>query len=336
VKFSAKSSITLIVFLLIAIVLLYFAFKNVDFKDLVKGFKNANYLWVILSMLVGFASHTVRALRWQLLLEPIGYKPSLQNTLGALAFGYSANLIFPRIGEVARCGSLKKTDKIPFDSLLGTVLAERAFDVISIFTLLALVFFLRLDFFGTFLLDKALVPIWNKLTSLLSYSPLYSILALLAIALVVVLIKRNVFGSYLNKKISSIFWGIVDGVKSVYKMRKRKAFFFYTVLLWTLYWLMTWLLVFATKATGHLGPIDALFLMVVGSFGMAAPVQGGFGAFHVITAMALGIYGISWENGLIFAIISHESQTILFILMSLAFMVFLFFKSLKNRNTPIT
>ncbi|MFP4556436.1 MAG: lysylphosphatidylglycerol synthase transmembrane domain-containing protein [Bacteroidales bacterium] len=329
-KLSARSIITLTIFLLLAIVLLYYAFKDVDFEILVKGFKKANYLWVILSMIVGFAAHTVRALRWKLLLEPLGYNPSLQNTLGALAIGYSANLIFPRIGEVARCASLKKTDKIPLDSLLGTVIVERAFDIISIFSLLAIVFFIRLDFFGAFLLDKALLPIWSKIAALVSYSTLHSILAIVLLAFLIVLIKRNVFGTYLNRKISSIFWGIVDGVKSVYKMQKRKTFFFYTVLLWVLYWLMTWLLVFATNATAQLGPIDALFLMVVGSFGMAAPVQGGFGAFHVITAMALGLYGITWEDGLIFAIISHESQTILFILMSIAFMLLLFAKGMKN------
>jgi hypothetical protein len=99
---------------------------------------------------------------------------------------------------------------------------------------------------------------------------------------------------------------------------------------------MTWILVFSIEATSNLGPIDGLFLLVVGSFGMAAPVQGGFGAYHIITAMALGIYGIAREDGIIYAIISHESQTLLFILLGIAFMVYFFFKLRSRKDNSMT
>jgi hypothetical protein len=92
---------------------------------------------------------------------------------------------------------------------------------------------------------------------------------------------------------------------------------------------MTWVLVFATAPTSHLGIIDGLFIMVIGSLGMAAPVQGGFGAYHIITAMGLGIYGISREDGLVFATISHESQTVLMLATGIVFLLMLF---LRNRK----
>lgn len=334
-KTSIKSKINLVVFLIIAFALLYFAFRGVDFNVLLNGFREANYFWVVISLIVGFASHVVRSLRWRLLIEPLGFKPSFTNVLGALATGYMANMIFPRLGEVTRCGTLRKTDKIPFESLLGTVIVERAFDVIMMLILAVTVFFIRIDFFGEFLWTQALLPIWQKFTLILNNAPLYIIFALILLILLVVLLKKNVFGRKFSARISSLFWGLVDGLKSVVTMKKRSAFLGYTLLIWLLYWLMTWLLVYSTEPTSGLTPIDGFFILVVGSFGMSAPVQGGFGAFHVITAMALGIYGISWEDGLVYAVISHESQTLLVLFLGLFFLGYFYVQNQKNQKAKL-
>lgn len=319
-----KNALNIVLFLGIAVLLLYLAFKDVDRATLIQGFKEANYSWVVLSLIFGFASHIVRALRWRLLIEPLGYKPSLTNTFGALAIGYSANLLFPRLGEVTRCGSLRKTDKIPFESLLGTVLIERAFDVLMMLILVVAVFLLRMDFFGRFIYSEAFLPIWNKLQSFV-YNPLFYVMIALAIVVIFVFVfSGRLLGKKLQAKLANLWKGLLDGLKSVFTMKKRWAFVGYTLLLWFLYWIMTWVLVFSTEPTWGLQPIDGFFLLVVGSLGMAAPVQGGFGAFHVITAMALGLYGISWEDGLIFSVISHESQTLLVVVLGIAFIIYFF------------
>ena len=331
-KRSVKSTVNLIVLLAVAIALLVLAFKDIDLKKMVEGFKEANYLWVAIAAVAAMGAHIARTLRWQLLIEPLGHKPSFTNTFGALMIGYIANLAFPRIGEVARCGSLRKTDKIPFQSLLGTVIVERAFDMLMILALTFVVFVIRIDFFGQFLWANALAPLGVKLKELFINTPL--LLALFAIAFValIVLIRRKAFGKKFHQKLSNFITGLVDGVKSVFTMRRRGAFFAYTLLLWFCYWIMTWIMVFAIDATSTLGPIDGLFLLVVGSFGMAVPVQGGFGAYHIITAMALGIYGIPREDGLIYAIISHESQTLLFVVLGLAYLVYFYFLLRKKKQ----
>lgn len=329
---STKKRINLFVFFTLAILLLYFAFRGVDFESLLLGFKSANYYWVVLSVFIGLLAHMVRVLRWQLLIETIGFKPSFFNVLGALITGYMANLIFPRLGEVTRCGTLRKTDKVPFESLLGTVIVERAFDVLMMLILVVVVFFIRIDFFGTFIWDQAVLPIYDKTSSLLVESPIYIVGLVLILIAITVLIKRNIFGHKFSGKVLSLFWGLIDGLKSVFTMKKRKAFLGYTLLIWFLYWLMTWVLLFATQPTRSLGPIDGFFILVIGSFGMAAPVQGGIGAFHVITAMALSIYGITWDDGLVFATISHGSQTLFVVLLGLVFSVLFF---LRSRRKPI-
>ena len=330
---SIKKKISYFIFFGLAALLLFFAFRGVDFKAMVVGFQNANYGWVILSLIAGFAAHAVRSLRWQLLIEPLGYKPSLLNTMGALLLGYMTNLAFPRLGEITRCASLRKTDKIPFESLVGTVIVERAFDVLMILLLVIAVFLVRIEFFGGFIWDQIAIPLGQKIASVFTYFPFAVLFVLAVVIILFLLIRRNIFGTKFKSKFISIFWGVIDGLKSVYTMKKRKAFFGYTILLWLLYWLMTWLLIFATEPTSQLSLIDGFFLLVIGSLGMAAPVQGGFGAFHIITAMGLGIYGISWEDGLVWATISHESQTLLMLMLGVGFMLILFF---RNRTQPKT
>ena len=330
-----KNNIQLVLFLFLAALLLFFAFRGVNFKSIAEGFREANYLWVFVALLAGIASHIVRALRWRLLMEPIGHKPPLLNTLGALMVGYLTNIAFPRMGELARCGSLKKTDRVPFEPLFGTVIVERAVDLIALLVLLAVVFLIRIEFFGSFLWNEAILPIGQRINSIFVNSPLIPVMVIVAILMLIILIRRNVFGHKLNNRITSIFWAVIDGLKSIYTMKKRRAFLGYTFLMWFLYWLMTWLMVFSTAPTSQLGPIDGFFLLVVGSMGMAAPVQGGFGAFHIITAMGLGIYGIERAQGLVYAIISHESQTLLVIVMALAYLVFLFFKRSPRKTEAV-
>ncbi len=334
-KPSLKKNIQLVLFLFLAALLLFFAFRGVNFKSIAEGFREANYLWVFVALLAGIASHIVRALRWRLLMEPIGHKPPLLNTLGALMVGYLTNIAFPRMGELARCGSLKKTDRVPFEPLFGTVIVERAVDLIALLVLLAVVFLIRIEFFGSFLWNEAILPIGQRINSIFVNSPLIPVMVIVAILMRIILIRRNVFGHKLNNRITSIFWAVIDGLKSIYTMKKRRAFLGYTFLMWFLYWLMTWLMVFSTAPTSQLGPIDGFFLLVVGSMGMAAPVQGGFGAFHIITAMGLGIYGIERAQGLVYAIISHESQTLLVIVMALAYLVFLFFKRSPRKTEAV-
>ena len=123
--------INFFVFLALGILLLYLSFRGVDLNQLVEDLKAANYFWVVISLLCATVGYISRAIRWRLLIEPLNYKPPIKNVFYALMFGYFANFLFPRIGEITRCGSLTKSDKIPMDSLIGTVIIERAIDLVK-------------------------------------------------------------------------------------------------------------------------------------------------------------------------------------------------------------
>jgi uncharacterized protein (TIRG00374 family) len=252
--------------------------------------------------------------------------------------GYLANFAFPRIGEISRCGSLRKSDKIPMDSLIGTVIIERAIDMLVLLVLLFVIFIAKIEYFGLFIKENVFIPISKKFISTVDFSIYYWIGIVLVIGTSISLFyyfRKKFKRVKIVIKIRKIIRGVISGVKTVTKMRNRSAFMFHTFLIWFMYFLMTYVVIFSIPATSELKPIDGLFLLVIGGLGMAAPVQGGIGAFHWIVSLALSLYGISKADGLVFATIQHESQAIMAILLGAFSVVMLFVQSRRKRKNNI-
>jgi len=315
--------------------LLYFAFKDMPLEKLWDGLRRANYFWVAVTVLLGIGAYICRAYRWNLLIESLGYKPKLLHTTSAVLVGYLANIAFPRLGEVTRCAMLHKSDKIPFDSLVGTVIVERAFDVLTLILFVFIVAISKISLFGNFFSEHLVAPLTKSIGDNINIPVIYYLffgVILIGISVAGFLFRNKLKHTTPILKLKKIAIGVIVGIKTGYQMKRRKAFFLSTVILWACYWLMSWLIVFSIPETANLGPLDGLFLMAAGSIGMAAPVQGGFGSFHLIIAMALGLYGVSWENGLIVATLSHESQTLFAIVLGIiGFYIILF--SVREQNT---
>lgn len=326
------------VFLAIGAILLYLAFKGVDFNTLVDDLKSANYYWVLLSLFFSFIAYVSRAYRWKLLIEPLNYNPPIKNVFYAVMFGYLANMAFPRIGEISRCAALTKTDKIPVDSLIGTVIIERAIDLVVLLFLLFVIFIAKIESFGLFIKENVFIPISKKFINTMDFSIYYWLIIVVVIFSVIGLyyfFRKRFKRVKIVLKIRKLIRGVISGVKTVTKMRSRKAFLFHTFLIWFMYFLMTYVVVFSIPATQGLKPIDGLFLLVIGGLGMAAPVQGGIGAFHWIVTMALSLYGISREEGLVFATIQHESQFLLVLVVGTFSVFVLFVNSRRKRKNNI-
>lgn len=325
-------------FLALGLLLLYLAFRDANLKDLVEDLKKANYFWIILSLFFAFIGYASRAYRWRLLIEPLNYKPSFKNVFHALMFGYFANLAFPRIGEISRCAALTKSDKIPMDSLIGTVLIERAIDVVVLLILLFVIFVAKLESFGLFIKENLFIPLSQKVIHTIDFSIYYwiGIVVLLGVFVFLIYFFRKKFKRVkIVIKIRKLIRGVVSGVKTVTRMRSRSVFLLHTVIIWVMYFLMTYVAVFSIPATQSLTPIDGLFLLVIGGLGMSAPVQGGIGAFHWIISSGLTLYGISKTDGLVLATILHESQVVMVLVLGIIAVITLFLiprsKSKNNR-----
>lgn len=332
-KKSIGKYINFTVFLALAILLLYYAFRSVDFNHIIKGFQSVNYFWIFVAIIAGLIAHILRAIRWGILIEPLGKKVALSNLFSAVMIGYLANVAFPRFGEVAKCGIIRKTDGVKFESLVGTVVVERAMDLVMLLVSTFVVIAIKIDLFGGFIYSKILLPIKNKALEIEGYQLIIILLILLAFGLLFIyVVKSGLLGHKLSEKLKSMYRGVIDGLKSITKTHKLTQFLILSVLIWVFYWMMTWILFYSTPITSDLTVWDALFVMAIGSYGMTVPVQGGFGAFHIMTAIALGIFGITYDDGLIFAIISHESQTLFLIIGGLVALAYIYIKQRKHPN----
>ena len=328
-------------FLAFGIVLMYFAFKGISFGEILEDLTTVNYWWVLFSLFFAFLAYIARAYRWNILIEPLKHNPPLSHTFYSLMVGYLANFAFPRIGEITRCASLAKKEKIPVDKLIGTVIIERAVDLLSLVILIILLLILRLDTFGDFLGNSVFTPISEKVSTTLQFS--WFIWIVISGTFIGFIALYYFFREQLAKiavvsKVKDMIKGVLSGLKTVYQMKRRWEFIFFSILIWALYLLMTWVAVFAVPATSGLKLIDGLFILVIGGLGMSAPVQGGIGAYHWIVSRGLvSVYAfISLEDGLVYATITHGSQALFAILLgSLSFILLISRKKktqLKNHT----
>ncbi|MGB4849595.1 MAG: lysylphosphatidylglycerol synthase transmembrane domain-containing protein [Saprospiraceae bacterium] len=323
------------IFLLaIAFGLLALAFKGIPVNVILHEMLQAKLSWLMVAVLIGLAGFISRAIRWKLLIESLGYTPSLKNTTSSLMVGYFANLAFPRLGEVTRCGSLSKAESIPFSSLLGTVIVERVIDVLSLLILLFLSSILEIDRLGNFLHTNIIQPLDIKIQNIMSSPGIMAIVIILFVALLVtiyIMVRR----SKQNKEESKIIHlvnGLIKGLQSVAKLKKPWLFIFHSVFIWFLAFLGMYVSFQALPATSPLDMTAALFLLVISGLGMAAPVQGGIGAFHLLVSQGLILYGLSQQDGLAFATLVHTLSLVLVVVCGIVSLILLFTANKKRLN----
>jgi len=306
-------------FLALGILLLYFAFRGVAFDELALTLQRVNFWWIGLSLTFAFISFFLRARRWMLLIEPLGFKPSFKNTYHSLMVGYLSNYALPRLGELTRCVTLGKREKIPVDSLFGTVIIERVVDLLMLMLILVVLLFSWMDKFGAFFSEQVAQPLQQKFIELFGGAWIFWVIvvaAFLILILLIYLFRRSLARFSLFRKIKEILVGVVDGLKTIYRMKRKWEFILLSVLIWFLYIMMTWVVVFALEELSGLTFIDGVFLLVIGGLGMSAPVTAGFGAYHWITSRGLmAVYDFSLETGSAYAILAHESNSLLTILL---------------------
>jgi uncharacterized protein (TIRG00374 family) len=265
------------------------------------------------------------------MLKPFGYNPQDVNMYHAVAIGYVANMAIPRLGEVVRCAVIKKTDKVDVKHSMGTVVTERISDLFVLFLLIIFVFIIKSDFFGAFISEKVLIPITKKIT-VNTLSILISALLLSGVLFLWWIFKKYPDNKMVSKT-KSIIKGFGEGLISIYKMEDKWLFLLYTAIIWFFYWLMAYIVFFAIEPTKGLTALDAIFVLIAGSFGMVAPVQNGYGAYHWIVSQALMIFGLTKEDGLLYATLVHETQVVMVLIFGAISSYIVFLKKNKNHES---
>lgn len=314
-----KKTIKYIASAAVAILLLWFSFRDVEWSSFAAVLKECHWGYVALSMAAGSFAFLLRALRWRRLLMPIDESISTLTTFNGVNIGMISNFVFPRIGEFVRCGVITRRSapvdpehpdkkKASYDKVLGTVVLERSWELLVMLLLLAVVVVAGFKRFGGFFIEQ----IWNPMAQRLDFSIWWIVALLVAVcAAGLWLLWRYRESNAFCSKVWGIFKGILQGFASCLKMEKKWLFFAYTACIWLTYWLMAASTVWAAPFLEHLDVIDALFLSLVGGIGFAVPVPGGIGAFHFVISLALSmVYGVPMEMGIVYATLSHTSQAI--------------------------
>jgi glycosyltransferase 2 family protein len=321
-------------FLSVGILLLWLAFRKVDTTKFIADLREANYYWLLLSVLFGFFAFMSRSRRWILLIHPLGYNPSLRNSFYALMTGYLANLALPRMGEITRCVALGKKEKIPVDQLIGTVVVERTIDFISLMTIMVFLIFFSSDQVGLFLKDSIQIPIQKMFGATWIIWFTATLFLFVSFTLFLMVSYKNSLRKFrFFSKMFDVARGVVNGLKTITNMKKKWEFVFHTIFIWLNYALMTYVVFFSLESTSFLSFRDSIFILVIGGLGMSAPVSGGIGAFHYIVQQGLyHVKHIKLEDGFAYATLTHESQLI-FVVITGAISFFILFRKQTEEKT---
>jgi len=292
--------------IVLGVFLIWYSLSKLTTNDILSiktSFRTANYWWVALSLFFGILSHLSRAYRWQFLLEPLGYKPRFANNVMAVLIAYLLNLAIPRSGEIARAASIKKYENIPFKKAFGTIVAERVADVIMLLGIIGIAFFLQTKLISSYIFkDGGESSIYSKIFIIVVFP--------IAGYLIYKFLKQS--KNPIAIKLISFINDLLDGVKSIYKMKKKWQFIFHTVFIWLMYVLMFYAVTFALPETTNL-PFAAIIVgFVVGGLSMAL-TNGGLGTYPVFVASALILYNVAENPARAFGWIMWTAQTIMVI-----------------------
>jgi len=270
----------------------------------IADFGQVDYAWILLVLLAFTLSNVSRAIRWNMLLRSMGYRPRLSNGFLTIVLGYFANLGLPRMGEVVRAGTMARYERIPVEKVMGTIVVDRIVDVISILLVSALAFFVEYNAIWAFLEKN--VDLGNRFGGLANLFWGALLLGLIALG-VFFLLRRRLEQVALYQKVINIAKGFAEGLRTIGKLDKPWLFVLHSINIWFMYFLMTYLCFFSFPPTAHLGPLAGLLVFVFGGWGIVIPSPGGMGTYHFLAQTALSIYGISGDDAFSWANIAFFS-----------------------------
>lgn len=305
-----------LLFLGLGIFLVWWSIHKMDDKNWEEckaALRTARYSLFIPVFFILIGSHFSRALRWRILMAPLGYRPKILNTFFAVMVGYLANLAIPRLGEVLKCTILAKYEKVPADKLVGTILVERVIDLLSLLIVFIIAIATQLDIIGVYA-GKTLRK--NFLSGGVELV-LVKLLAVIAMLVLAYFFLKFIFKTYKHlgfiKKLNNLFNGVGAGLASIRKLEKKKAFLIHSVLIWVGYAAGTYLAFFVIEATEHL-PFAAVFpVLAFASIGMII-TPGGIGTYQLFIMEVMLLYGIDKGPGYANGILQWLAQFVIVLL----------------------
>lgn len=287
---------------MLGVFLIWYSITSATPEERQKTFQyisQADSKWILLSVFIGLVSHLSRAYRWKFLLEPLGHTPKLYNSFLAIMIGYLANLGIPRSGEILRGGTISGYEDIPFKKAFGTIISERVIDLLMLILVITITLFFQSGQLTAYLKERISSP----------FITLAILSALIAFGVLFLKIIQKSNHPFFTK-LRNFGLGILDGIKSISKIKQRGAFIFHTFLIWTLYLLMFYVIKFTVPETCSLSIGATLAAFVAGTIAMST-TNGGIGVFPIAISSVLLLFDIDKSAGEAFGWILWGSQTVM-------------------------
>ncbi|MEM9834907.1 MAG: lysylphosphatidylglycerol synthase transmembrane domain-containing protein [Bacteroidota bacterium] len=271
----------------------------------ISDFAGADFGWLAIVLLCFTLSNVSRALRWNMLLRNFGTEPRFINAFLTINLGYFANLGLPRIGEVVRAGTMARYENIGVEKVMGTIVVGRMIDVISIFIMTGLALFFGYDRLAGWIEEN--VALSDKLAGLQWILGGLALVGLLTLYLIY-RFRETLAQNAIFAKIFDLIKGFGEGLQTILKLDNPLLFVVHSIVIWVMYYLMTYFCLFAFVPTADLGAVAGLVTFVAGGWGIVVPSPGGMGSYHFMTQAALTLYGVagddafSWTNIAFFTI----------------------------------
>lgn len=295
----------------LAAVLVYFAFRKVEWRAFADGLAQTRWFWVVVFCIISATTLVLRTVRWKEMLIPFDPEIKAIRVWDAINVGNLASVALPGSGELLRCGYVS-SKKIEYDKSIGTMFCERLWDLFALIIMAIISLFTGWDRFGSYFMDNIITPLS---TNRMFWVIFISVIILLTAVIFAIFRFRDRFVIFrrISESLSRIWAGLTVFGKSKNKLRIALT----TALIWTLYVLMCLCIIKAMPALEGLDIIDALFFSMVGNVASIVPVPGSVGAYHYLVAAAVGVYGYGWDTGILYATINHEIHAVLIIALGL-------------------
>lgn len=331
------SVIKYIAFLSIGILVFWWVYKDEPIAKYKSDFRNLNYWWILLSVFLNILSQLSRAIRWNMLIKPLGYKPRVINSYFSVILLYFVNLLLPRAGEVFRCSVLSRYEKIPFTKLLGTVFVERMADFLTLVIIAVLIIASQFGIFISFFDTHEQVR--ENLQNLMSVGNILIGAGIVLFIAGAFFLFNHYFkkqkvrrSSRFMKRLRLIKHNFIVGIKSIAKLENKWAFIGHTVFIFVMWLMMLYVIFFAYPPTSGLSLQTGMLTFLMGGLAMLAPVQGGIGPWHFMVYETLFLYGIDKADGKVFALIAHSSTNLIYLFLGLAAFILLPLINSKSRK----
>lgn len=294
--------------------ILYWMYRNFDFQKIdTVLWHEMDWTWMILSFPFCILAQAFRAIRWRQTLEPVGERPRLSSCINAIFVSYAASLVVPRVGEFTRCGILKRHDGVSFSKALGTVVTERAVDMLIMLLMTGVALVVQMPVLNHFFSSTGtrLDSIFDRFTA--TGYLVTAVCAAAALVLVFMLVRKMT----IYNKVKDVLHSLWQGVASLRHIRGVTLYLVYSLAIWVCYFLHYYLTFFCFDATAHLSLGCAFASFVVGSIAVIVPTPNGAGPWHFAVKTMLIIYGVQSDDALYFVLIVHTVQTLLVALLGI-------------------